>query len=89
MGARVYHYRDSNGVEADAIVEFRNGDWAAFEVKLGSGAEDEAADSLKRLADTIDDTKAPKPRALVVLTGDGFAHRRRDGVLAVPFPALT
>ncbi|MDR1815189.1 MAG: DUF4143 domain-containing protein [Clostridiales Family XIII bacterium] len=88
MGARLYHYRDSNGVEADAIVEFRSGDWAAFEIKLGAGAEDEAAASLVRLAENVDYAKVPRPKALVVVTGDGFAHRREDGVKVVPFPAL-
>jgi predicted AAA+ superfamily ATPase len=88
LGGRLYHYRDSNGVEADAIVEFRDGNWAAFEVKLGIGAEDEAAASLTRLAAGIDYARCPQPRALVVVTGDGFAHRRSDGVIVVPFPAL-
>jgi len=88
MGAKLYHYRDSNGIESDAIVEFRSGDWAAFEIKLGSGAEDEAAASLLRLADNIDYSKSPRPKALVIVTGDGFAHRRSDGVKVVPFPAM-
>jgi hypothetical protein len=73
---------------ADAIIEFRNGDWGAFEIKLGIGAEDEAAQSLLRLAENIDYSKVPKPRTLTVITGDGFAHRREDGVRVVPFAAL-
>jgi predicted AAA+ superfamily ATPase len=88
MGARLYHYRDSNGVEADAVIEFRNGDWAAFEIKLGFGAGDEAAASLLRMSDNIDYRRIPKPKALVVITGDGFAYRREDGVKVVPFPVL-
>jgi predicted AAA+ superfamily ATPase len=88
MGAKLYHYRDSNGIEADAIIEFRNGDWGAFEIKLGSGAEDAAAKSLLVLADNIDYSKVPKPLALTVITADGFAHRRQDGVTAVPLPVL-
>ena len=36
-GAAVYHCRDSNGHELDAVVEHRDGRWLAVEVKLGSG----------------------------------------------------
>ncbi|MDR1184351.1 MAG: DUF4143 domain-containing protein [Coriobacteriales bacterium] len=88
LGGRLYHYRDSNGIEADAILEFRNGDWAAFEIKLGSGAEDFGAHSLLSLADNIDISKVSPPLALVVITGDGFAHHREDGVKVVPFSTL-
>jgi predicted AAA+ superfamily ATPase len=87
-GAKLYHYRDSNGIEADAIIEFRSGDWGAFEIKLGVGAVDEAAKSLIALADNIDYEKVPRALALTVITGDGFAHRRDDGVTVVPFPVL-
>ncbi|MDR2671922.1 MAG: DUF4143 domain-containing protein [Coriobacteriales bacterium] len=89
MGAKLYHYRDSSGIEVDAIIEFRNGNWGAFEIKLGSGAEDSAAKSLLSFAENIDDSRVPKPLALSVITGDGFAHRRDDGVSVVPFPTLT
>ena len=86
--AKLYHYRDSNGIEADAIMEFRGGDWVAFEIKLGMGGEEAAAESLLKLADNIDYERAPQPLALVVITGDGFAHRRADGVRTVPLSTL-
>jgi predicted AAA+ superfamily ATPase len=87
-GARLYHYRDSQGLEADGIIERANGDWCAFEVKLGVGAADEAAKSLLRLASRIDAEKAGAPLALTVLTANGFAHRRADGVNVVPLGTL-
>ncbi|MDR1513175.1 MAG: DUF4143 domain-containing protein [Propionibacteriaceae bacterium] len=87
-GASVYHYRDSNGVEADAVLERRDGSWAAFEIKLGFGAVDAAAESLLRFAANIDQARVGSPRALVVITGSGFAHRRKDGVLVVPLGCL-
>jgi predicted AAA+ superfamily ATPase len=46
---QVFHYRDSNDKEIDAIVQNRAGQWAAFEVKLGSKSFDEAAKILLRL----------------------------------------
>lgn len=46
--AEVFHYRDENGLEVDAIIEMPDGRWAAFEVKLGASAAvvDAAAASL-------------------------------------------
>jgi predicted AAA+ superfamily ATPase len=88
-GANVFHYRDSRGTEADAIVEYADGTWGAFEIKLGIGAVDEAASSLKKLAEKIDTTKVKSRVALTVITGNGFAYRRPDGVNVVPMSALT
>ena len=86
--ARVRHYRDSSGLEVDAIIEKADGAWMAVEIKLGAGAADGAATSLLKLAARIDTQKTPAPSALVVLTGNGFAHRRPDGVFVVPLAAL-
>ncbi|MDR1953111.1 MAG: DUF4143 domain-containing protein, partial [Clostridiales Family XIII bacterium] len=85
----VYHYRDSRGLEADAIIEFPDGTWAAFEIKLGIGAQDEAATNLLKLASNVDSEKMGKPVALTVITGNGFAYRRKDGVNVVPLSVLT
>lgn len=41
--AKVFHYRDSNNLEIDAIVQKYNGEWMAFEVKLGTGQIEEAS----------------------------------------------
>ena len=51
----VWHYRDSDHLEADAVVEAGDDRWMAVEVKLGSDQGiDDAAKSLLRLADKID-----------------------------------
>ncbi len=74
--------RSGNGVER------RDGTWAAFEVKLGPGAADEAARSLLRPADRIDPARHGRPSALVVLTGWRYAYRRPEGVCVVPIGTL-
>jgi predicted AAA+ superfamily ATPase len=89
FGGRVFHYRDSRGLEIDAIVERPDGAWGAFEIKLGMGAADAAAKNLLKLAAKIDTTKTSAPAALTVITANGFAHRRRDGVNVVPLGTLT
>lgn len=89
MDADVFHYRESGGLEADAIVQQRDGSWGAFEVKLGPGAVDAAAASLLRVAQRIDTARHGAPACLGVITGWGYAYRRPDGVDVVPIGALT
>lgn len=35
LGGSVYHFRDKNGLECDAVVHLRNGKYGLIEVKLG------------------------------------------------------
>jgi predicted AAA+ superfamily ATPase len=88
-GGRVFHYRDSRGLEIDAIVECADGTWGAFEIKLGAGGADAAAKNLLKFANKIDTNKVKAPSALTVISGNGFAHRRPDGVNVAPLPAMT
>ncbi|MCL1918082.1 MAG: DUF4143 domain-containing protein [Peptococcaceae bacterium] len=88
-GGKVFHYRDSRGVEIDAIIEYADGTWGGFEIKLGMGAVDAAAESLLKFSAKIDTEKTKAPAALTVITGNGFAYRRPDGVNVVPLSALT
>jgi hypothetical protein len=88
-GGKAFHYRDSRGLEIDAVVEYADGTWGAFEVKLGIGAVDDAADNLLQFAAKIDTDKMKPPAALTVITGNGFAYRRPDGVNVVPLAALS
>jgi len=88
-GGKTFHYRDSRGLEIDAVVEYSDGSWGAFEIKLGLGAVDAAANSLLKLANKIDTVKTKAPSTLTVITGNGFAHRRADGVNVVPLSTLS
>jgi len=88
-GGKVFHYRDSRGLEVDSIIEYADGTWGAFEIKLGIGAVDVAAETLLKFAAKIDTGKTKAPVALTIVTGNGFAHRRQDGVNVVPLSALT
>jgi predicted AAA+ superfamily ATPase len=86
--ASVYHYRDNTGLEADAIVETTNGQWGAFEIKLGAGRVEQAAANLLKFVDRIDTAKCGKPTFLTVITGMGYGYARPDGVSVVPIGAL-
>jgi uncharacterized protein len=87
--ARVLQYRDSDGLEVDAIVEAGDGRWAAFEVKLGGEKLiDEGASSLKTFSKRVDTDKTGKPAALAVIVADGYGFVREDGIHVIPVGAL-
>ena len=88
IGGTVYHYRDGDGLEADALVHLVNGRWGAFEIKLGSGSVDQAAENLKKLRGKIDTEHEHLPSFLAVITGTEYAYRRDDGVFVVPLGCL-
>lgn len=86
--AQVYHYRDSTGLEIDAIVQQSGGAWAAFEVKLGAGMHDEAAVNLLKFTRAIDSTKSINPSSLNIITGSGMSYTRPDGVNVISIASL-
>lgn len=87
-GASVYHYRDNTELEVDAIVDGGPNRWAAFEIKLGAGRIEEAAQTLLKFADRVDTDRTGEPTALGVITGSPYGYRRPDGVSVIPIGAL-
>ena len=86
---RVAHYRDSAGLEIDAIVERRDGAWIALEVKLGGEkAIDAAASALLKLREKVDPDHVGQPSHLVVVTSGGFGYLRPDGVQVMPITVM-
>ncbi|PNS43931.1 ATP-binding protein [Gardnerella sp. KA00225] len=90
LGGEVYHYRDKDGQECDAVIHLRNGKYGLIEIKLGgSKLIEDGAKSLKAMKDKIDTDKMNAPSFLMVLTGTGdFAYCRKDGVYVVPIGCL-
>jgi predicted AAA+ superfamily ATPase len=86
--ATVYYYRDSSELEVDAIVQKRNGNWAAFEIKLGIGQIDDAAKNLLKFASVVDTTKTKAPKSLNIITGTGMSYHRNDGINVISLAAL-
>ena len=84
LDGKVYHYRDSSGLEIDAIVELPNETWAAFEIKLGSTKSiDEAADHLQKLLKRLTPEKAAQCVSLNVLIAGALSYTRKDNVNVV------
>jgi len=89
LGGKIYHFKDSQGLEADAVIHLRNGNWAPVEIKLFDNERiEEGAKNLIRLSEMVDASKMKKPSFLMVLTGTEFAYRREDGVYVVPVSCL-
>lgn len=88
MGGEVYHYRDKTNLEADVIVALNDGRWGAIEIKMGHKQVDRAALNLLKLKERINTEKMNPPSFLMVLTGDGFAFKQKNGVIVVPISCL-
>ena len=90
LGGQVYHYRDKDGLECDAVIHLRNGRYGLIEIKIGGDTLiEEGVKNLKALEDKIDLDKMHAPSFLMVLTGIGdYAYRRTDGVYIVPIGCL-
>ena len=87
--ANLYHYQDYKDREIDAVVELENGEWCAFEIKLGANQIDEASENLLKIKDEIKKENGKVPKILCVICGlANAAYKRPDGVYVVPITAL-
>ena len=86
LGGKFYHYQDYDGNEFDGVIQFRDGAWSAFEVKLGYDQVEDAAAAMLKTAALF---KNNPPKSLSVVVGTtGDAYRRPDGVYVLPITAL-
>ena len=90
LDGHVYHYRDKNGLECDAVIHLRNGKYGLVEIKLGGDKLiEEGVSTLTMLEKKIDVEKMKVPSFKMVLVGVGrYAYRRDDGVMVVPIGCL-
>ena len=88
--AEVFYYRDREGLEADAIIQADDGQWAGIEIKLGHNQADKAAASLLKVKEKIVDAGGKPPAFLAIIEGLGnFAFVREDGIYVIPISTLT
>ncbi|MBR3895901.1 MAG: ATP-binding protein [Bacteroidaceae bacterium] len=90
LDGKLYHYRDSTGLECDTVLHRRNGSYALLEVKLGGkDLIDEGAANMLKLSQNIDTDKMPSPSFMAVIIGVGnYAYQREDGVYVIPIGCL-
>lgn len=87
LDARLYHFRDNNsGDEVDAIVEFKNGQYAAFEIKLSDGDIEQGIKSLRTFYDNV----KKKPAYMCVIVGhlEAVMKDPETGIYIVPITSL-
>ena len=86
---KTFHYRNlSKKEEIDIIVQTKEGDYGAFEVKLGLNQIDEAAKGLIGFKNSFENQK-DKPKILCIICGVcDIAYKREDGVFVIPINML-
>lgn len=86
LGAKLYHYQDYDNDEFDAVLQFPDSTWCAFEVKYNP---DDIETAARQLVKTSKKFVHNPPKALAVIVGKhGIAHRREDGVYVLPLTSL-
>ncbi|QVJ96363.1 ATP-binding protein [Mycoplasma mycoides subsp. capri] len=88
--AKVYHYQDYLDNELDAVIEFKNGEWCAIEIKLGLNQVEQAAKQLNKAIDAITRSKNKPPinKCIIVGFGNLVYKRKEDGIIVIPINAL-
>lgn len=87
LDAKLFHFRDNqSGDEVDAILEFRDGNYAAFEIKLSVNNKEEALNSLKKFYDSV----SKKPLFMCAIIGNYQAITKDSdtGIYILPITAL-
>ncbi len=87
LDGRLYHFRDNvSGDEVDAIVEFKDGSYAAFEIKLSDGGIQEAIRSLRTFYEHV----KKKPAYMCIIVGHCEAVMRDPdtGIFITPLTSL-
>lgn len=90
INGSIYHYKDAQKLECDAVIHLRNSSYGLIEIKLGGDTLiNEGAENLRKMKNKIDTKKMKNPSFLMVLTTTGkYAYQREDGVYVVPIGCL-
>jgi len=89
LNGKLYHYQDYKGNEIDAVIELEDGNWCAFEIKLGLNKAEEGASNLVKVCNDIvaNGGKAPVLKCVIYGVGN-MAYQNKDGVYILPITAL-
>ena len=87
LDGRLYHFRDNtSGDEVDAILEFRNGDYAAVEIKLSEGGIEEAKTNLAKFYNNV--SKKPKFMCIIVGHYEAVIKDPNTNIYIIPITSL-
>ncbi len=89
INGKLFHYQDYKENEIDAVIELSDGNWCAFEIKLGLNKAEEGANNLNKVCQDIIDNGGKAPILKCVIYGVGnMAYKNSDGVYIVPITSL-
>jgi len=95
LNGRLNYYRDSLGLEADAVLTLEDGRYALIEFKLGQYSIDEGAKhllSIKKLVEKQNienkNNKVRLPDELWIIYAGPISYIREDGVKVIPIGCL-
>lgn len=87
LGGHLYHFRDNtNGLEVDSILEFKGGDYAAVEIKLGNNKIEEAKATLLSFESNM--VKKPKFMCIITANSTYVGRDKETGIYILPITAL-
>jgi len=89
----VRYYRDSDDLEVDAVIELRDGRWAAIEIKLSENKVAEGVNNLLRLKNKVASNPLARnrePSFMAVMVGKTeFCRKTPEGIYVIPITSLT
>lgn len=89
LGAKLYHYQDYNNNEIDAVIEFSDGSWGAFEIKLGLAEAEEGTKKLTSICNNIIENGGVVPKFKCLVYGSGnMIYKTEDNVYIVPITSF-
>ena len=90
LNGKIYHYRDKNGLECDAICHLRDGRYGLIEIKLGGDTLiKEGINNLLKLKSSLDFNRMNPPSFMMIIVGVGrYAFKNEDGIYIVPISCL-
>lgn len=87
LGGHLYHFRDNvSGLEVDSILEFKGGEYAAVEIKLGNNKIEEAKTTLLNFANNM--KKQPKFMCVITANSTYVGQDKETGIYILPITAL-
>lgn len=87
LDGKLYHFRDNTtGEEVDSILEFKNGQYAAIEIKLTSKGIEDAKKSLT----TFYKNAKKKPKFMCIIVGhyEAVIQDKETGIYIIPITSL-
>ena len=87
LDGHLYHFRDNvSGLEVDAILEFKDGEYAAVEIKLGHNKVEEAKNTLLNFEKNM--KKKPKFMCIITANSTYVGKDLETGIYILPITSL-